>query len=47
MVRETEHILEDVDSADEVLGVVDTGAGESFDEPECAHAESAFTAADT
>jgi len=47
MIREAEHVLEDVDCADEVLIVVDAGAGECFDEPECTHAEGTFTTTDS
>lgn len=46
VIRETEHVLKDVDCAREILGVVDAGAGHGFDEPEGAHAEGAFAAAD-
>jgi hypothetical protein len=47
VVREAEHILENIDCADQILGVVDTCTSESFDEPECAHAESSFAATNT
>jgi hypothetical protein len=47
VVGEAEHVFEDVDCADEVLAVVDTGAGECFDEPKCAHAEGTFAASDS
>lgn len=47
MVREAEHVLEQVDGTDAVLGLVDARAGHGLDEPECAHAESAFAAAYT
>lgn len=46
VIGEAEHVLEDVDCTDEVLGIIDTSAGEGFDEPECAHAKGAFAAAD-
>jgi hypothetical protein len=47
MVGEAEHIFEDVDCAYEVLAVVDTGPGECFDEPECAHTEGTFATSDS
>jgi hypothetical protein len=47
MIGEAEHIFEDIDSADEVLPIVDTCAGECFDEPECAHTEGTFATSDS
>lgn len=47
VVGEGEHVLEHGDSLVEVFGVVEAGAGEGFDEPEGAHAEGAFAAADS
>jgi hypothetical protein len=47
MIGEAEHVFEDVDCADEVLAVVDTGASECFDEPKGAHTEGTFAASDS
>jgi hypothetical protein len=47
VIRETEHVFKDVNPTDQILRVVDTSTSESFNEPECAHAESAFTATNT
>lgn len=46
MISEAKHVFEQADGSVEVLGVVHAGAGECLDEPECAHAEGAFAAAD-
>jgi hypothetical protein len=46
VIREREHVLEDVDGSDVVFAIVDPGARERFHEPECTHAKCAFTAAD-
>jgi hypothetical protein len=43
MVREAEHVFENVDSTDEILGFVHTCSGHCLDKPECAHAKGAFT----
>lgn len=47
MVREAKHVLKDADCANEVFGFVDAGTGKRFDEPERAHTEGAFAAANT
>jgi primosomal protein N' len=47
VVGEAEHVLEQVDGADEVLLLVHAGAGHGFDEPKRAHAESAFSTSDS
>ncbi len=46
VVGEGEHVLEHVDRLLEVLGVVEAGPGQRLDQPEGAHAEGAFAAAD-
>lgn len=46
MVTEAEHVFEHVDGFVEVFRVVDAGSGERLDQPEGAHAERAFAAAD-
>ena len=47
MVGEAEHVFEDIDGTDQVLAVVDAGAGECFDEPECAHTKGTFATSDS
>jgi hypothetical protein len=46
VVREAQHVLEDVDGQAEVLGLVYAGARHGLDQPEGAHGESALAAAD-
>ncbi len=45
MVGEAQHVLEEIDSPDEVLFVVQAGASHGLHEPESAHAEGTFSSA--
>lgn len=44
VVRETEHILKKIDRSDEILGLIDAGAGHGLNEPESTHAEGSLRA---
>lgn len=45
VVREAQHVLEQVDGARQVFGLVDAGPRHGLDEPERAHRKGAFSAA--
>jgi hypothetical protein len=46
MVAEVEHVLEDIDSSDEIFAIVDASTSEGFDQPEGTHAKGTLPTTD-